>query len=189
MALRLGNSDVVCALGGTRVNVALGSTLLIPASSVPTFDISRTLDRTFNPGTPASGGGNVEPDTFTHVGNDGDASATWQLWQVIPFLNQGVVSADRAGDARIHLRDRSVSRGNNQLANMPSQIIITRDGWTGSPWVFNRPTAGSKFTNAGSGNSARKSIDYEPVRAHGANPAAEGIVQGQTFTVRLIFGG
>lgn len=142
--------------------------------------ISRTLDRSFGI-TPASGGGNVSPDTFTHEG------ANWELWQAIPFLGAGVVSGDRIGDARLHLRNRDKNRGQNLLTDMPRQIILTMDSWTNSPWTFNRPTAANKFTNVGSGNSARKGIDYEPVRTPGANPAAEGIAQGQSFTVTLIF--
>ena len=70
---------------------------------------------------------------------------------------------------------------------MPARITVARAGWTGSPWEFTRPTANNKFSNVASGNSARKAIDYEPVRVVGANPAAEGIVQGQEFTVTLHF--
>lgn len=147
---------------------------------VDSYSFTRTLDRSFGV-TPASGGGNVEPQEFEHGGQD------WELWQVIPFLGQGVVSGDRIGDCRIQLRNRSINRGAMQLSDMPERVVLTRDGWTGSPWTFNRPTANNKFTNVATGNSARKGIDYEPARDPAANPAADGIAQGQEFTITLFF--
>ena len=143
-----------------------------------TFRFTRTLDRTFTD-TPASGGGNVDPQTFVYEEQD------WELWQVIPYLGTAVVGASGRGDARIQLRNRDVNRGSMQLTDMPSRIVIEQDGWTGSPWTFRRPTAGNKFSNVASGQSARKGIDYEPLREVGASAAAEGIAQGQEFTVTL----
>lgn len=150
------------------------------APGAPSFAFTRTLDRTFSTDTPGSGGGNVPPQTFVHKGD------TWQLWQVIPYLGAGV-GPRQVGDCRLHLRNRGKNRGSNLLAEMPIRVVLAQAGWTGSPWTFTRPTAANKFTNAGSGNSARKSIDYEPVRSIGANPGAEGIAQGQEFTCTLIF--
>ena len=147
------------------------------------YRFARTLDRTWGSGTgatPGSGGGNVEPQTFQHEGN------TWQLWQVVPYLGTAV-SPPSVGDCRIQLRNRGVNRGAMRLADMPSRIVLEQSGWTGSPWTFTRPTANNKFTNVGSGNSARKGIDYEPVRSVGANPTAEGITQGDNFHVTLHF--
>ena len=174
---------------GRRLAVSIGSALIDPGE-VPfagdRYIFDRTLDRTWGAGagaTPGSGGGNVSPDEFTH---DGD---TWQLWQVVPFLG-AAVGAPSTGDCRIHLRDRSIGRGAMQLANMPDRVILSAVGddtadWTGLPWTFTRPTANNKFTNVGSGGSARKGIDYEPVHALGANPGAVGIAQGETFTCTL----
>ena len=145
------------------------------------YTFTRTLDRTWGSGaaaTPGSGGGNVTAQTFEHEDED------WELWQVVPYLGTGV-NPPGVGDCRIQLRNRDINRGSMQLADMPDRVVITRDGWANSPWTFNRPTANNKFTNVASGNSARKGIDYEPVRTVGANPAAEGIAQGQTFTVAL----
>ena len=151
----------------------------------PRQEFNRTLDRTWGSGnaaTPGSGGGNVQPDRWEYLGD------SWELWQVVPFLGTGAgVSGDRIGDCRIHIRNRDVNRGSMQLTSLPDRVILTRDGWTGSPWEFTRPTSNSKFTNAGSGNSARKSADYEPVHTPGANPTAVGISQGQTFTATLIW--
>lgn len=156
-----------------------------PQPAIHRYVINRQLDRNFG-STPASGGGNVSPDTFIH---DGDS---WEVWQVIPFLGQGVVSGDRIGDARLHLRDRSISRSAMQLGDMPDRIIITANTFAESPWTFTRPTAANKFTSPGSGNSARRSIDYEPSgRVPRASPAASGIArvpangQGQTFTLTI----
>lgn len=156
--------------------------------SRPSFTLARTLDRTWGSGagaTPGSGGGNVPAQTFVHNG------ATWELWQVVPFLGSAV-SPPSVGDCRVQLRDRSVGRGQNQLENMPSRIILsigsgdTAD-WTGLPWTFTRPSASNKFTNVGSGQSARKGIDYEPVHTVGANPTAVGIAQGESFRITLEF--
>lgn len=147
------------------------------------YDFTRSLDRTWGAGsgaTPGSGGGNVPPQTFTH---DGDA---WELWQIVPYLGSSV-GPPTVGDCRVQLRNRALNRGQNLLADMPDRVVLTMAGWTGSPWEFRRPTAGNKFTNVGSGNSARKGIDYEPVRTVGANPGAEGIAQGQSFTATLYF--
>ena len=150
--------------------------------------LARTLDRTWGSGAGAtfgSGGGNVAAQEFV---NDG---TNWELWQVVPFLGSAV-SPPSVGDCRIQLRNRDKSRGQNLLTEMPSQIRLfagsgdTAD-WTGLPWVFNRPTAANKFTNVGSGNGARKGIDYEPVHTIGANPGAVGIAQGESFRIALIF--
>ena len=148
-------------------------------SSDLVYSFTRSLDRAWG-NTPGSGGGNVSPQTFTH---DGD---TWQLWQVVPYLGTSVGPLT-VGDCRIQLRDTSKNRGQNLLASMPDEIVLTMASWTGSPWRFTRPTANNKFTNVSSGNSARKSIDYEPVRSIGASAAAEGIAEGQSFTIDLIF--
>ena len=150
--------------------------------------LSRTLDRTWGSGagaTPGSGGGNVPAQTFI---NDG---TNWELWQVVPYLGSAV-SPPGVGDCRIQLRNRDKNRGANMLSEMPARIRLfagagdTAD-WTNLPWEFTRPTANNKFTNVGSGNSARKGIDYEPVRSVGANPTAEGIAQGESFRIELIF--
>lgn len=154
----------------------------------PSYSIRRTLDRTFGNGdTPASGGGNTTPDTFSHNG------ATWQIWQVIPFLGQGTFPPE-IGDCRVHIRDTSKNRGQNLLADMPTRIVLSKGAadnadWVGLPWEFTRPgpTEPSKFTSPGSGNSARRSVDYEPVRSHRATAASEGIAQGETFTLTLVF--
>lgn len=145
----------------------------------PGITFTRTLDRTFTD-TPASGGGNVEPERFMHEG------ANWELWQVVPFLGSGV-GPTTVGDCRVQLRNRDKTRGQNELEDMPDDVIVAQDSWTGSPWRFTRPTANNKFSNVASGNSARKAIDYEPERTPGANPTAEGIAQGQTFTITLIW--
>ena len=159
--------------GGLRV---AGQTLLF-AMPDEVYTISRTLDRSFGV-TPASGGGNVEPDTFDRSGD------SWELWQCIPNLGPGIATN---GDCRIQLRDRSRGRNQMQLDEMPDQVRIIRDGWTDSPWTFNRPTSNSKFSNVGSGSSGRKGIDYEPIGRTLRLPADDGIVQGQTFTVELIW--
>ena len=143
------------------------------------YRFSRTLDRAWG-NTPGSGGGNVPPQTFTHKGD------TWQLWQVVPYLGSGV-SPPSLGDCRIQLRNTAKNRGQNLLSEMPIRIVLTQSGWTGSPWTFNRPTANNKFTNVGSGNGARKGVDYEPTRTPGADPAADGVTQGDTFNIDLIF--
>ena len=147
------------------------------------YDFTRTLDRTWGAdatsGTPGSGGGNVDPDRFEHEGN------AWELWQCVPFINRNVGS--NVGDCRIHLRNRDISRGRMELEDMPDEVILTMTSWQQQPWTFRRPTDARKFSNVGSGNSARKGCDYEPVRTVGANPGAEGIAQGQSFTCTLIW--
>ena len=182
MAIYLGGQEYSKAyLAGNEISgIQVGGNNFI--STAPSYEVERTLDRTFSNSSPASGGGNVTPDTFTHEGN------TWQLWQVIPYLGQGVVPSSRFGQCRIHLRNRAVSRGAMQLSDMPSQLILTHGSWEGSPWVFNRPTSDATFTTPGRGDSARRSLDYIPARSPLANAAASGVAQGQTFTIRLIFG-
>ena len=161
----------------------------VKAAPVPTGDsysIAMAIDRTWGAGaaaTPGAGGGNVSPKTFTHDGEN------WELWQVVPFLGSAV-GGSTLGDCRIQLRNRDQNRGSMQLADMPDRIVLSAEpgqsaDWTGLPWTFNRPTANSKFSNVGSGNSARKGIDYEPVHAIGASPTAVGIAQGETFTITL----
>ena len=163
---------------------------MIPFFAAPTvisYRISRSLDRTFTD-TPASGGGNVTPDTFTRNG------ATWQIWQVIPFLGSGVFPPS-VGDCRIHIRDTSVDRDQNLLANMPSRIVLSAAAgdtadWTDLPWEFTRPgpAASNKFTSPGSGNDARRGIDYEPVRnVSGLTPSGVGIAEGESFTITIYF--
>lgn len=177
-------TPAILDVGGKKASfAAIGDDKVFSAAS--RYDFTRTLDRSFGSGagiTPASGGGNVSPQEFEHDGED------WELWQVVPFLGSGV-SPVTVGDARVHLRNRSKSRGTNELGEMPAEIILTRSGWSDSPWRFTRPTASNKFSNAGSGNSARKQIDYEPVRtiAGGDTPTSEGIVQGQEFMATLIW--
>ena len=155
------------------------------ADAASRFSIDRTLDRTFTD-TPASGGGNVSPDTFEYNGQ------TWEVWQVVPFLGAAVSSAG-VGRCRVHLRNRAVNRGSMQLTDMPRQIIISAVGaqtadWTGLPWTFNRPASGATFTSPGSGNAARRSLDYDPVRnVAGQTPAGAGVAQGETFTATLVF--
>ena len=156
--------------------LALVANKAAPVPSGETYGFNMTLDRTFGI-TPAAGGGNVPPQTFEREGD------TWQLWQVVPFL-AGVGEIQR-GDCRVQLRDTSIGRGQNLLENMPDRVTLSMADWTGLPWEFRRPTNSAKFTNAGSGNNARKAVDYEPTRAVGASPAAEGIAQGETFRVEL----
>ena len=164
-------------IGGAKFGPATGSN----------YSIARTLDRSFSNGsTPASGGGNVSPDIFDHNGQ------SWEVWQVIPFLGQGVVAGDAIGDCRVQLRNRAIGRNAMQLADMPARITLSAASgqtadWVGLPWEFTRPTSGTKFTSPGSGNNARRAIDYEPVRNHLANAATEGIAQGETFTITLYF--
>ena len=150
-------------------------------TSAISYSIDRTLDRTFTD-TPASGGGNVPPDTFTHEGN------TWQLWQAIPFLGNAVSSTNR-GRCRVHLRNRGVSRNAMTLESMPTRIVISGNDWDGLPWEFTRPTSTATFSSPGGGNSARRSLDYIPVRtiAAGDTPASVGIAQGESFTITLHF--
>ena len=141
--------------------------------------IMRTLDRSWG-NTPGSGGGNVEPDRFMYGG------ANWELWQVVPFLGTSV-SPPGVGDCRVHLRNRDKSRGQNLLTDMPVRVVLSGADWVQLPWEFTRPSAANKFTNVGSGNSARKGIDYEPTRSVLANPSISGIAQGETFTITLHF--
>lgn len=156
-----------------------------PQPPAPTsYRIERTLDRTFTD-TPGSGGGNVSPDEFEHEGD------SWQLWQVLPFVGASVDSG-AVGRCRIQIRDRSVGRGQNLLENMPTRIELSASGaetadWTGLPWAFTR--SAENFRNVGSGNAARKSVDYLPTRSipAGQTPAQAGVGQGETFTITLIF--
>ena len=151
-----------------------------PEPTGDSYSLMRTLDRSFGT-TPASGGGNLQPQTFEH---DDD---TWQVWQVIPFLGNTVVSGDRIGDCRVQLRDTSIGRNQMQLADMPDRVTIESDVFNGTPWEFTRPTSNAKFSSPGSGNNARRAIDYEPVHSPAASPSAAGIAQGETFTVTLHF--
>lgn len=156
---------------------------------VPSYTFARMLDRAWGSGagtTPGSGGGNVSPDEFQHEGN------RWQLYQVVPFIG-AAVSAAGVGRCRVHLRNRGVNRGAMTLGSMPSRIIISATAgqtadWTDLPWEFIRPATGATFSNPGSGNSARKSLDYNPVRnIGGLNPTSAGVARGETFTVTLYF--
>lgn len=166
-------------------NLLLALPFFIASEDVPSFSFARTLDRTWTD-TPGSGGGNVEPDTFEYEGEN------WELWQVVPFLGSSVGPIN-IGDCRVQLRNRSINRGQMELEDMPSRVILSSVGdqtadWTNLPWEFNRPSANNKFSNVGSGNSARKGIDYEPVRdISGATPTSLGIAQGEIFTATLIF--
>ena len=150
------------------------------APAVDSYSVARTIDRVFG-NTPASGGGNVTPDTFVRNG------ATWQVWQVIPFIGTSVAS--NTGDCRLHLRDTSKSVAANQLADMPDRITLSsEDGqtadWTGLPWQFTRPTSNAKFGTAGNN---RRSIDYEPVRdVSGQSPSQAGLSStNHSFTLTL----
>ena len=141
------------------------------------YHFDMTLDRTFGD-TPAARGGNLSPLTFTHGGNN------WELWQCVPFLGPGV-GPQSVGDCRVQLRNRDKGRGQNTLDEMPDRAVINTDNFIGTPWEFTRPTAGNKFTSPGSGNNARRAIDYEPVHTPAANPAAAGVVQPETFTLTI----
>ena len=149
------------------------------------YAVVRTLDRTFTD-TPASGGGNVTPDEFEHDGN------TWEVWQVVPFLG-AAVSAAGVGRCRVHLRNREVGRNAMQLTDMPARFVVSAEGaqtadWTDLPWEFTRPSSGATFTSPGSGNAARRSLDYDPVRnVSGLTPAGVSVTQGETFTVTFYF--
>lgn len=164
---------------GSNLLRAVPFFMMAAAPDVSVFTLQRTLDRTFTD-TPASGGGNAEPDTFMYKGQQ------WEVWQVVPFLGSGVAPVTR-GDIRLHLRNRAISRSAMQLADMPAMIEVSNAAWTGSPWVGSRPASASKFTNVGSGNSARRSIDYEPTRSPLVSPSASGVAQGQTFTLKITF--
>ena len=148
-----------------------------------TYTFTVTLDRTFSASTPAWGpvrsGGQFQPEEFVHDG------ANWELWQVIPYIGSGVGNGNPGG-CRVHLRNRDISRGNMTLESCPDRIILTRSEWTGSPWTFTRGTAGSDFFNAGSGNPARRQVNYYPSgRVPGATAAADGVSQGDELTVTL----
>lgn len=156
------------------------------AARPPSFTIARTLDRTFVD-TPASGGGNVSPDTFVYNGQ------TWEVWQVVPFLAPGVSPIQR-GDCRVHIRNRAISRDAMQLADMPVRVVLSAASgqtadWLGLPWTFTRPTNTAKFTSPGSGNEARRSIDYERAIENRSTvtPTSLGIAQGETFSITLEF--
>lgn len=187
MSLRTPDGKLVQKMyvGADQIVKAYSDGRVVFSSVADTFAMSRTLDRTFGD-TPASGGGNVDPQTFTYQEQD------WELWQVIPFLGSGV-GPPGVGDCRVQLRNRSIGRGQMELADMPARVILTSEGgqtadWPGLPWAFTRPTAGNKYTSPGSGQSARRAIDYEPARTIGsATPASLGINQGETFTITLVF--
>ena len=148
-------------------NLALLLPFFAPRETVgDSYDFNLTLDRTFSGDTPAYGGGNVDPLAFQHDGED------WELWQVIPFVGAAVGTV---GECRIQLRNRSINRGQMLLEDMPDRIIITSDAFIGTPWEFTRPTANNDFFNVGGGNSARRGINYIPVRTPEANIAAAGI--------------
>lgn len=176
--VRIGNIDIE----GLKV----AAQVVWRKATASVYTLSRQMDRVFSSDTPASGGGNTTPDTFEHDGN------TWQVWQVIPFIGSNVVSS-RVGYCRVHLRNRGVNRGQMTLESMPSKIEITNADWTGSPWTFTRPTSEATFTNAGSGQQARKSLDYIPDRTPLASAAASGMsltadnTQGETFTIKFTF--
>ena len=170
-------------------NLALAVPFFIATAAPPppttSYTIARTLDRTFVD-TPASGGGNISPDTFTHNGQ------SWEVWQVVPYLGSGVSPVQR-GDARVHIRNRNVRRNDMELSDLPERITIfaaagqTAD-WVQLPWNFTRPTNTAKFSRPGGGNSARVSADYEPAgRTPLANASVSGIAQGETFSITLFF--
>ena len=152
-----------------------------PGPTRYTFDV--TLDRTFSASTPAWGpvrsGGQFQPEEFVYAGEN------WELWQVIPFIGAGIGNGNQRG-ARVHLRNRDVSRGNMTLESCPDRIILTRSEWTGSPWTFTRGTLAVDFFNAGSGNAARRQVNYYPSgRVPGVSAAADGVSQGDAFEVAL----
>lgn len=181
MGLRIGKSNRF-AVGGSKI-AGFRGTITYDADTSTVIELMRTLDRTWASGagaTPGSGGGNVQPDRFTYDGEN------WECWQVVPFLGTGV-NPPSVGDCRVHLRNRDINRGQMLLEDMPDRVILKMDGWTDSPWEFTRPTAGNKFINVGSGNSARKGIDYEPRRTITGTPTSVGITQGQTFSIMLIW--
>lgn len=165
--------------GATELLVNRGSTSILSTAVAPDATLSRTLDRTWGQ-TIGSGGGNVEPDRFVYEGNN------WEVWQVVPYL-AGVGERQR-GDCRVHFRNRDVNRGAMQLTDLPARIVLSGADWTGLPWEFTRPTANNKFTNVGSGNSARKGADYErDIPDRSITPASLGIAQGETFTLEIFW--
>lgn len=152
------------------------------SEAVTVYRATRTLDRTFGGGFPAWGGGNVGARAFNfeHKGE------RWRLYQVIPWDGPAIGGVN--GNARIHIRNLDKNRGQNLLAEMPTSLRLSGADWTGLPWTFTRTTASSGFTNAGSGNTARKAVVYTADRANvGSSPADVGIAQGEEFTVELIF--
>lgn len=172
----------------SNINLWARAALRLKAGSapvVPSYSFSRTLNRTFS-GHPTWGGGNVsDPANFVHNGD------SWRLYQVIPFSGPAIGGV--LGDCRIHLRDRSIGRGQNTLESFPTRLEISKGAddtadWTGLPWTFTRTTSQSRFMNAGSGGQARKQVGYVADRpSPGASPAAVGIAQGESFTVTLFF--
>ena len=168
---------------GTRLAVSIGNALIEPGVVAPTGDtytFTRATDRVFSSAYPAWGGGNVsDPINFVHNG------ANFRVWQIIPF--GGPAIGYTLGNASIHIRNRDKNRGQNLLTEMPDRITLTQSGWTGSPWEFTRTTSAAQFTNAGSGNAARKNVIYIPTRASvGASAAAVGVSgppSADTFTV------
>ena len=158
-----------------------------PPSSTKSYSVRRTIDKAFG-ATLASGGGSVTPDTFMHGG------VSWELWQVVPIIGANV-SASGVGDCRIQLRNRGKGRGQNLLSEMPSSIKISKEtgdsaNWTILPWTFYRPAASEalKFSNVGSGNSARKAVDYESDNSPWISSSAEAkISNGDTFTITMYF--
>ena len=148
----------------------------------PQFTINVELDRTFSGDTPAAGprspsAGVFNPWTFTHEGN------SWELWQAIPFLGSAV--SGNVGYCRIQLRNRAVLRNAMQLSDMPTRIVISGQDWSDLPWEFTRPASG--LGSPGGEPNARRSLDYVPARTPGANAAAEGIAQGESFDITMFF--
>ena len=163
-------------------SMSLDLSVMIPyfISDVESNDYPHTvtLDRTFTD-TPTYGGGNRQPLRFIHDGEN------WELWQVIPYVGQGVGPAASVGDCRLQLRNRDKNRGQNLLTDMPDRVTIESDDFVGTPWTYTRGTANADFGNVASGNSARKSVNYNPDFDIAANPAAAGIAQGETLTITL----
>lgn len=164
---------------------AIAPFFMARAPAVPSYAFSRTLDRTFS-GHPTWGGGNAsDPFDFVHDG------VNFRIYQVIPF--SGPAIGGTLGACRIHIRNRDKNRGQNTLQEMPARLILSKGAgdtadWTGLPWSFTRTTSGAQFTNAGSGNTARKQLTYIADRSVvGASPAAVGIAQGERFTTTLFF--
>ena len=179
---------------GNRLAVSIGSTVIDPGVVAPSGDVytfARTLDRTFS-GHPTWGGGNVNNGAVGNRRADFEHNgANWELWQVIPF--DGPAISGQLGACRVHLRNRSKGRGQNQLAEMPDRLELSAGAgqtadWIGLPWAFTRTTSAAQFTNVAGGAAARKAVTYIPARVNpGASPAAVGIAQGESFTVALFF--
>lgn len=190
--VRLGDTEFTSAyLGTTEItSIHIGETEIF--GSAPTYEFTRTLDRTFTGGGvsfPTWGGGNVNNNAagnrradFVHGGMD------WEMWQVVPFDGPGI--GGTLGAARVQLRNRDVGRGANTLEMMPTKITLSGADWTGLPWTFTRTTNAADFDNVASGNSARKAVTYVADRtiASDATPAGVGIAQGESFTITLEFG-